>query len=612
MKKKLLRSLMICLVMCLSVGLFVGCSIGSGNASEGGGVSDIIEDPDSGDYDNNGDYKSTGEVYTGFNMVLGTNGDILISDPISGKIKTFNVLVKRQIDVFVSQLIARLKTVWGDGWGLLSPTIPVENGYKITLTKPEGTTESGANLDDPNSYKSDLTKNEPFNDVIIDGVRYTRQSGLGSDGSVTAYVRSENQNLRGLYFYNAITGGEIFVIEKVNVWNETTSTTEEKSAYVVKSAGADYEWVSDLGNVNEIKMAIAKILAYGDDTHSGTYDEAVAKIDHLGFLTVTDEEGTVKDEVEKIIDYILNKIIGANALAQDTIARNKFSSNVIPSSWLNQELAQNYRAYAVLVPQIVKSALESTCSKTEGEETTTYMAYPKLPRVEIDKFLFPETEPKEDSGNDNEIDFDTDSDVDFISMDDFKEIKSIIFMPKEDVSIVAFMLAFEAKGRDVDGSLTDIKVELEVSFTIVSDGKTIIKDIVVSGMGAEGGRVTINPGVYDGENNDNSAMFNVSSKIKELLEAGQIADNEGIPANGVVTVKKYDGSNPFGVTNLYGDDYTTTANASGVGCSAGLKAGNNYIEMKFSVVKAVRVQGTTEEPFEGTVLLKLMVGDPIS
>ena len=604
MKKKLLRSLMICLIMCLSVGLFVGCSIGGGS-SEGGSVADIIEDPDSGDYDNNGSYKSTGEIYTGFNMVLGTNGDILISDPISGEIKNFNVLVKRQIKVFVAELIARLKLVWGEG--VLS-AVPVDNGYQITLVKQEGST--AGDLDNAGSYKSDLTQESSFNDAIINGERYIQKSGLGADGSITAYVKSDNQSLRGLNFYKAIAGGRIFIEKTVSVWNEETSTVEERSAYVEANAGSDYKWISQLENINDIEMAIAKILAYGDDAHSGSYDEAIAKIDHLGFLTVEDEEGTVKDEVEKIIEYILNKVIGTSALNKDTLARNVFKQNIIPSEWKDQVLAQNYRAYEVLVPQIVKSAMSSICTK-EGEEKS-YAVYPKLPRVEIDKFLFPETEPKEDSDDDNEINFDVDSDTDFISMDDYKEIKSIIFMPKEDVSIVAFMLAFEAKGRDIDGSLKDIKVELEVSFTIVSEGKTIIKDTVVSGMGAEGGKVTINPGVYDGENNDNSAMFNVSSKIKELLEAGQIVDNEGIPSNGVVTVKKYDGRNPFGVTDLYGDDYTTTANASGVGCSAGLKAGNNYIEMKFSIIKAVKVQGTTEEPFEGTVLLKLMVGDPIS
>ena len=587
MKRKFVATLIICF-LCFTL-ILSGCSVG-GSSNSGGDISGLIEDPNTGYYDSGEDYLSAYESYSGFTIVEGTDSDIQVADIISGTTMLFSDLVSRQIDKFVEDLLIRLDSVWGVGFSV-NRIIISESSYSLTIDD----TTYYAVVKDGDEIIREEDGSYIWNKA--DGTSVTvSESDTSFDVSNPATFALRDSNFD---FLDAINGG--------SYWNADTSdftgTVEDSLAYVwAVSTGVPYSITADNILKTELKLAIANILAYGDYDGSSNLSQCIADVDHLGFLQIDDSTDSVDDEVEKISDYILENVIGSAALVKDleclAALTSSLTNNTLDDMSILSDFAHNYRGYELLVPEMVKTATTNTFA-TMSEETviySDYLVYPSLPKVVNEDFEFEDSDEQED----------------FIWMENSEEIKSITFMPKTDVSVIAFMLAFETKGWDSVNGWQNITVELQVTFTLVSNGQKILDNAVVSGLGAEDGLVEIGPGVYNADTNDNSAIFNVSNVVKDALSSLPTGVAETIPSNGVVTVGTYDGHNPDSIIDLYCEDYTVYPNDSGVGSIASLNAGDNYIQLNFSVVNAAIIQGETSVPFTGKVMLKIAVGDPIS
>ncbi len=625
--KKRLTFLLVAFMVCFTTLFCTACSF---STTEGGSVESMIEDPDSGDYDSGVDYMTSSEAYKGFNMVVGASGEVLVNDAISGTTMSFSALVSREIDKFAEDILKRLNMVWGTG--LMNAYL---DDYSLTINGVEHSAvivgEDAILRNTANGYvwvKPDGTSTTvSASDISFDINNPATFALISQTGNVI------NTNFK---FAGAITGGQIWKPAEGEVGAGFADNADVLYRWDCAPISGAYSIATDSVLKTSLKLAVANILAYGEVGRSSDINDCIEHIDHLGFLQTDSEEN--KDEVEKISDYILNTIIGTGALTKDaeclTALKTSITNDTINAGSVTlSDLAHNYRAYALLVPEIVKTATTNTFATVDGGITynDNYAVYPALPKVTTERFAFPfalsPTPESSSSGSgDSEggdlsenINYDEDIDIentdaDFIWMPEYRDIKSITFMPRTDVPVIAFMLAFEARGKNVEGEWQNIKVEVAVTFTMVSGGKVVLDNAVVSGLGAEGGKVVINPGVYDGETNDNSAIFNVSNVVKDAKTNNTlpVGAPEDIPTNGIVTVGEYNGQDPEGAVDLYGDTYTTYPNESGVGSIAGLNAGDNYIQLNFSIVSATIVQGTTEVPFTGTVLLRLAIGDPIN
>lgn len=302
----------------------------------------------------------------------------------AGTPRSFANLVERQIDVLANDILYRLVAVYGAGTEGLTTETGKYGEPAFGLTDPlTGKVYTNAEVNtwdssSPSTGKAlisnyDLIENTTglylalpqykYKDNTIVDIHNLNQLRI-NDAASYAYLLSSGKYLTGNYFTiyfnntNAINGGLCW--DNTNGFDKSLGFNEnlrwnwnyDRLDIDVNSSATDvYSEYKD-EYLSALKTAIANILINGNSSGK-TSSAAVNEINKLGFST-TDKTN--------IKNFVLNEIIGSNLISED----NNRKPNVITLS-SDTDLTEEehyYKAYSLLVPEIVNRAFENTFSGT--------------------------------------------------------------------------------------------------------------------------------------------------------------------------------------------------------------------------------------------------------
>lgn len=363
---------------------------------------------------------------------------------LDGTSINFDDVLKRQIEVFSSDLLYRLFAVYGVG-----AATDQQGGSKYTLTYNDGTVYSlnGNNATIQNDHIIQTPSTYYGSDPVYE---YTDGTEVWYSNS---YARNNPDVLETASYAYSINAGK---------WNPSDLITEAlllensiQGGYSLNEYNnfntdsflrADYSWkwsYDGLGITpsteaipayssyysayyDTLKTAVANLLATG--SASGySFTTAVSSIDHNGFTTtdITNITNYVKDEIigNDLISYDDNLLSNIETALGGTILTSSNASNLTTSD-------RYYKAYSLLVPQLVKQALNNVF-----ENTST-----NLYELQTTKRTEEETETVTYSALSN------------------KNFTEITIIPKDDTPLTKLVLKFS--GIDID--------ELTVTYTVNS------------------------------------------------------------------------------------------------------------------------------------------------
>ena len=294
-----------------------------------------------------------------------------------GTEKEFKDLVDRQIDVLAQDILIRLNYVYGDlrtfewAWGSsfelrrLDGLDAYKYDDKATGFHQVAKVHTENMLAEISDEEYDSIDNGTFSlaEVDIDNLVDYQKSLLIKDSN------KNNLASRGDFnFIGASSGQNMKVVESLGI--KYLEVDDSKKWLVSDLTSKDAK--------DALKLMIAQEMIgdEGDD-----YDALIGFIDTLGYKP---------DFSENLIKIINNKIIGAERITEDNgyydIIKNKYKGKITPdntdlidadSEYSETDSPRLYKGYKVIVPQIVKSALEN-------KFTDTVSLYPAFNKKAVD------------------------------------------------------------------------------------------------------------------------------------------------------------------------------------------------------------------------------------
>ena len=358
-----------------------------------------------------------------------------------GTEKEFRELVDRQIDVLAQDILIRLNYVYGN-----LRTFEWAWGSSFELRRLDGL--DAYKYDDKATGFHQVAKVHTENmlaeisdeeyDSIDKGTFSLAEVDIDNlvDYQKSLLIKDTEKNI----FANTIFFNQIGVATGQNMKVVTSGR------YDVLTSDNSKKWlVSDLTTNdahNALKLAIVQELT--DEPDHPEYDTLIELIDKLGYDSAF---------AEKLVNIINNKIIGVDRINEDNtyynIIKNQYGGKINADTVkaMNDENAgysetdspRLYKGYKVLVPQIVKSALENKFSSTQ---VSLYPAFDK-----------------------KAVDYTTDA----AGFAEARRYETMTLIPR--VGTGYTKLAVKIKGVDVSGDAS-LSLELKINNTIVG-GKHI-------------------------------------------------------------------------------------------------------------------------------------------
>lgn len=321
-KSKLVLSCMICLLVIVTL-VCVGCN-GGGSSPNGGEPNGQTP---------GGDVTTpTDPVLTGMNSFFGGARASVDSDTIKDENnveRTFEYLLNRQIDVFATDVLFRLQTVYGtSNDGTLTDknlNYSYRGGNAIVDKSKLLTTKTSAS----GSYVDDITK---------------YQGAVNAPGSTSNRVNAAS----GIKLTGAIRG------------SYTTYHTGLLAMLGDENSSKQWKYPNEsLYNStykNNFKMAVAQMLA-GKTSYStfiqSSFNQLLTEINTIGFDA---------DIQQKIVEFVYSNIIGTNLVNESNRIRATYTAEneKLDYNWKGSQTEINkhyYKAYDIIVPTVVEMAL---------------------------------------------------------------------------------------------------------------------------------------------------------------------------------------------------------------------------------------------------------------
>ena len=354
--------------------------------------------------------------------------------------KEFKDLVDRQIDVLAQDILIRLNYVYGN-----LRTFEWAWGSSFELRR----------LDGQDAYKYD-DKATGFHQVAK--VHTENMLAKLSDDDLDAiFEKNSTYSLTEVDINNLVdyqksllikdTGNNI--LASTALFNLIGANAGQNMKVVSKVAGKRLDtddskkWlVSDLTTNNAhntLKLAIAQELGSSDSTN---YDYLIKKIDKLGY------DSAFNEKLENIIN---NKIIGVDRINEDNryyeiLDSSKYAGKITPdntdlidadSEYSETNSPRLYKGYKVIVPQIVKSALENKFSSTQ---VSLYPAFSKTA-----------------------VDYTTNA----AGFAEAHKYETVTLLPKADSPYTRLIV--KIKGTDFNASDNTLSYDVKVNNTLIAD-----------------------------------------------------------------------------------------------------------------------------------------------
>ena len=294
-----------------------------------------------------------------------------------GQPREFKDLVDRQIDVLAQDILTRLYYVYGDHrtktgsyvWGYPFPLFDLngnESDKIYRYNKSSTSTGKPANADSSNM----LAKlDEDFYGALYEGTAALTEVKIDdlSDYQKSLLIKDADKNclidINAFNLINASKGGAMSIHD--NGYGKILQDDTSKQ-WIISDLSVD-----DATGVNEtaktaLKLAIAQELRSSDSTN---YDYLIKKIDKLGYDSTF---------AEKLVNIINEKVIGNALVDKDNEYYNiiktqyggKINADTVKrmngsADYSETNSPRLYKGYKVIVPQIVKSALENKFLNTQ-------------------------------------------------------------------------------------------------------------------------------------------------------------------------------------------------------------------------------------------------------
>lgn len=293
----------------------------------------------------------------------------------SGTSRSFTDLVERQIDVLANDILYRLVAVYGAGteglttetgkygepaFGLVDPITGniFTNGNKKALISnyeliaipyyADSYSTLYKYLDNSNVTYSNSRLNEAVSYAML------LRSGIYRTEELLTTNLSNINAINGGYYWDETASFGNGGFNKALGFNENLNWNwnyDRLDIDVTTSASDIYSKYKD-EYLTIFKTAIANILLSGNTTGKN-YATAVNEIERLGY-NETDKT--------KIKNFVLNEIIGSSLISGDN--NRKPSVNTLTSETSLSEEEHYYKAYSLLVPEIVSRAFQNTFNDT--------------------------------------------------------------------------------------------------------------------------------------------------------------------------------------------------------------------------------------------------------
>lgn len=292
--------------------------------------------------------------------------------------KSFDEVLDRQLDVLAQDVLYRLTYVYGYNETTHNRT---ENAKNTLLNGASAFSYNGNNaVVDSNKLLSSSQSVNELTSVNISDI---------NDFQKSLQVFTVNKNYLLNKNYINLSGAIEGRFMKLDVSGITPELVEKQEANLqwnwYSDGISDYAKFATKANINKMKMAIAQVLtnATVDGNYTVTaYNNALVKIDALGFSNF---------DSSKLVKFIKSSVIGDTLVNADDNYANTISSkysNTInttnikamnnDSSYTTTDSPRLYKGYSMVVPAIVKQALNNTF------EGTTQTIYPSMSRYATD------------------------------------------------------------------------------------------------------------------------------------------------------------------------------------------------------------------------------------
>ena len=558
-----------------------------------------------------GSDKKIHELFSGY-KVISRGDNIEIFDPVSNDTQTFNDMIKRQIDVLAQDILFRLVAVYGNpGTGAhtstsysnhsehaytLNDNIITQNNYEYNgmafvsyhdiILKPswydssepvyllhnEQTAKSQIDssqyyVTDPATYAF-LLYNASYSSNLFRNKFYLQDSIIGS------YKISDSQSALD-YDYNIAWNWDYSGTGIVEGENHESLYTKYMIAYF-----------------NKLKYAIASILAYGEDgILNGTninydvneYNDMISEIDHIGYL---------QNDRENITTFVLEEVIGASVVNDDTnLYKPEGSYEILnpTNESTYPELYKKYKAYEVLVPNMLERAFLNSFGGLEtvlnglneydnfyedDDYNDIYTLYPKASRA-----------------HSQELPIVVNENVDInnppaIPMTEYLDIRSVILKPLDTAGVLELWLYLE--------TLPQYKFDFMINVTYKGNGITYMNTLVSSSINKNPNKQIMSA--------DGTDTWGYDLNIADYIIKSNPAYFNNYP-----TMSAYNGSNvtSFGAWN---SPYGVVQQNGATGIQ--FNAGDNYRELSFLITNKYLVNGDILTPTNDTIPFKIGFSDP--
>lgn len=282
-----------------------------------------------------------------------------------GTEKSFNEILDRQFDLLAQDILYRLTYVYGYN----QTTHNRSKDAKYTLKNGE----NDFLYQGENAAAVDSNKLLALTDSVTDLKTVTINNIEDFQKSITL-VTGINYLLRNtaLDISGAIEGRNLYIVDDGSVKTLSPESDKSKQWNWYSDANSTYSEFATQSNVNKMKMAIAQVAANkaADGNYSeAAYNTALAEIGALGFDGFNSA---------KLVKFIKSNVIGDRLVNRDdeyagTIktayggiinAANIKSINN-NGTYTDTDNPRLYKGYSIVVPAIVKQALENTFEGTE-------------------------------------------------------------------------------------------------------------------------------------------------------------------------------------------------------------------------------------------------------
>lgn len=368
----------------------------------------------------------------------------------AGNTKSFESLVDRQIDILANDILYRLVAVYGAGtvglttetgkygepaFGLIDPLTEnvftdrtnnaVISNYEL-ISLPNAATENAVKY----FYKDGVTEitNSSKNLDVNEPVSYARSiySGQWGGNLRLTYLMNNTHSINGGYYWdNEELFGEGGFNKALGFYDELSWNWNYNDLDINYNTSATDTYTHyHTRYIDDLKTAIGNILLSGNSSGSD-YQTAVSKINKLGFN---------EQDKTNIKNFILQEVIGAELISADD-ARKPEDTTLSNDTTLSED-EHYYKAYSLLIPEILNRAFENTFS---GTDTSLYLNAQKVV-----------------------LSNETDMSLTSLSGKNFESIKLIA---KGSTPLTKLIFSVSGEGAE----------NLEISYSIYKDGNSIIE-----------------------------------------------------------------------------------------------------------------------------------------